>query len=212
MLIRTTLAAACLAVGLSACENSVEPAEADESPPAAAAEEASAGMGAGAAIAEAEREAVIMHVAMDTEECFLPEGAERETEIVDLGDGVGAVIVTCSTGNRDVWNRLYIVQEGGGHHMAVPLIQYDIRGDGEWRRESTSPNLTWLPDERVFHASHSDVGGCGGSTRWRWDGQEVALVQQTVTEGCEGLGPNDQIPDPRIVWPTDPETPEPTGV
>lgn len=211
MLIRTTLAAACLAVGLSACGETAADTPASGEDGMEAMEPTDAATGSGAALAEAQREAVIAHIAQDTEECTMPEGVERETEIVDLGDGVGAVIVTCAVGMPDVWSRLYVVQEGGGHHMAVPLIQYDIRGDGLWRGESTSPNLTWLPEDRVFHASHGGGGGCGGSTRWRWDGEEIVLVEQTVTEGCETLGANDPIPDPRVIWPTDPATPEPTS-
>ena len=199
---RTVILAAGLTLALAACAQASDAANDEPTTD-----------DAGLALAEAEREAVIAHVSTDTERCSLPEGVERETELVDLGDGVGAVIVTCAVGNRDAWNKVYVVREGGGHLMAAPLLTYDIQGDGQWRADDAAPNVTWLEDQGVFHASWRDVRGCGGATRWRWNADEgrLMLAEHSVQD-CEGVEDGQELPDPRIIWPTDPATPEPQAV
>ena len=198
------------AMALTTCGPATEPA-ADE--PAAAPADAVGPNGTGLALAEAQREGFIAHVAQDTENCELPDGVERASEVVDLAPDVGAVIVQCSMGMRDSWSQLFIAEptKEGGHPMAVPLTQYDIQGDGEWRAEFASPNLSWDAERREFVSSIAQAAtACGTTTRWRWDGEarRIALVEQTTMD-CEGLGPDDPRPEPRVVWPTTPPTPEP---
>lgn len=211
---RIFLTMAATALALVGCDATDETPDASP-PPGDAADAADAGApdGSGLAAAEDQREMFIAYVAQDTEQCSLPEGVERETELIDLAPNVGAVIVQCSQGMRDTWSQLFIAEPGDetGHPMAVPLTQYDIQGDGQWRAEFASPNLAWDAERREFVSSIAQAAtGCGTSTRWRWDGEarRVAMVEQTTMD-CDGLGPDDPRPEPRVVWPTDPATPEP---
>lgn len=208
-----TLIIGVLALALAACQPAGSAATDAGADAPVEARDAAAVDGSGLAAAEAQREGFILYVDQNTDDCELPEGRERATELVDLGGGVGAVIVQCSMGMRDTWNQLFIAYPGDelGHPMAVPLTRYDIQGDGEWRAEFASPNLTWDSDRREFVSSIAQAAtGCGTSTRWRWDGeaQRVAMVEQTTMD-CDGLGPDEPRPEPRVVWPTDPATPEP---
>lgn len=205
---RAILTGAFAALVLTACEPA-ENAQETESPAA----DSTAPDGSGLALAEAQREGFIAHVAQDTINCELPEGVERASEVIDVAPNVGAVIVQCSQGMRDAWSQLFIAEpaEEGGHPMAVPLTQYDIQGEGEWRAEFASPNLTWDAERREFVSAIAQAAtACGTTTRWRWDADahRVALVEQTTMD-CEGLSPDDPRPEPRVVWPTDPATPEP---
>lgn len=205
---RTILMGAFAALVLTGCEP-MENTQETEAP----ATDPGAPDGSGLALAEAQREGFIAHVAMNTTDCELPEGVERASEVIDIAPNVGAVIVQCSAGMRDTWSQLFIAEpsEEGGHPMAVPLTQYDIQGDGEWRAEFASPNLTWDAGRREFVSSIAQAAtACGTTTRWRWDSEahRVAMVEQTTMD-CEGLGPDDPRPEPRIVWPTEPATLEP---
>lgn len=196
---RIAAAAAALSLGIAGCQ----PAPVETEGPAAAAPPAAA---PAAADRRAQVAAVVALTAQDLENCTLPERVEREARAIDLGDGTAAVIVTCSVGMRDAWSRLYLIRPGQAPER-VPLVQYDIQGDGLWRAEFAAPNLEWLPDERLFAASIRGARGCGSATRWRWDGRRVALVEQTVQD-CDLAGEGN-LPAPRVVWPTSPATPEP---
>lgn len=202
MLIRATFVAAVMAAGLAACDQGVDPAKTTPPPEGSS---AAAVDSSGGALALAERDAVIAQVAQDTEDCGLPEGVTRQSETADLGGGDGAVIVTCMVGMPDRWTQLYIVEEGGGQHMATPLLGYDISGDGQWHLETETPNLEWLPEQRVFQ-SIIENNGCGNTTQWRWNGEAVELVRTTVTSDCTEGRPGSS----RVIWPTDPATPKPT--
>lgn len=197
------------ALSLAACDSAEAPEQADQAVDDGGGEP----NGSGLALAEAQREGFVAYVAQNTQDCLLPDDVERASQAIDLAPGVGAVIVQCSQGMRDIWSQLFIAEsvEEGGHPMAVPLYQYDIQGDGEWRAEFASPNLSWDADRREFVSSVAQAAtACGTTTRWRWDptGRRVALVEQTTMD-CEGLGPDDPRPEPRVVWPTNPPTPEP---
>lgn len=211
-MIRTMTLAACMLFGLAACDQTGEP-EPTDGAAGGAVDAAAEGDGPGLALAQAQVEAIKAQVASDTENCAMPEGSERWNQVIDLGGGVGAVVMQCSAGMPDMWNQLFIVQEGGGHHMAVPLFQYDIQGDGEWRAEFAQPNLEWDPANRTFFSGINGDDGCGSTTTWRWDEaeQHVAMVRATVQD-CEGVTDEASLPEPRTIWPTTPPTPEPGTV
>ena len=163
---RTILIATFAAFALAGCEAGGEGAVGE-----APAAQPGAPDGSGLALAEAQREGFIAHVAQNTADCELPAGVERASEVIDLAPNVGAVIVQCSAGMRDTWSQLFIAEpaEEGGHPMAVPLTQYDIQGDGEWRAEFASPNLSWDAERREFVSTIAQAAtACGTTTRWRW--------------------------------------------
>lgn len=203
---------ASLALAVVACgETGDAGVDAAETP--ATTETTAASDGAGLTLAQAQVTAVEALVASDTENCEMQDGVEREHEVVDLGDGVGAVIMECSRGMPDQWKQLFIIEEGGGHHMAVPLFQYDIQGDGEWRAEFAQPNLRWDAASRTFVSAIQGGDGCGSTTTWRWDAaeQRVAMLNATVQD-CEGVTDEASLPEPRTIWPTTPPTSEPGTV
>lgn len=191
------IAAACL--GLVACQPE-QPSEPPADAPLAA---------SGLALAEQSVPGIIAAVEADTEHCTLPDGRERQAQPIDLGDGVGAVLVDCSAGMRDVWRRLYLVREGGGEPERVPLVQYDVQGDGQWRAEFAQSELSWNSADQTFSSSTHDVRGCGVATTWRWDAaaRRIALVEQTAQD-CD-VEEGESLPESRVIWPTNPPTPEP---
>ena len=185
-----------------------QPEQAAEPPADAPAASESADV-SGLALAQAAVSDVLAVVEADTENCTLPEGREREAQANDLGGGVGAVLADCSAGMRDVWRQLYLVREGGGEPERVPLVQYNIQGDGQWRAEFAQPELTWIAEDQTFHSATHDVRGCGVATTWRWDAAagRIALVEQTEHD-CD-VAEGEDLPEPRVIWPTNPPTPEP---
>ena len=209
-MIRTILAAGLL-LGLAACDRGAPVAS--EAPAASETTVVETTDTSGLALAEAQLPGMVAVVAQDEDNCQLPEGVERQSRAIDLGGGVGAVIVQCSQGMPDTWYQLFIAEEGGGHPARVPLIQYDIEGDGEWHAETATPNLEWIPSEQVFISSIAErMTGCGTAAKWRYDPEEgrVRLVEQTVQDCDRADGEN--LPEPRIIWPTSPPTPEPGPV
>lgn len=185
-----------LMLGLAACQ----PAEADKSAPEPAA-------------TPADMEAIkAQAVALTTAdpECELPEGRERAVTAVDLGGGDAGVIVACSAGMVDTWSNLYVSNDGAVP-VRAPLIQYDVRGDGQWRNDDTTSELTWDPASQVFKGvTRSQASGCANGASWRWDGARIALVDQWIID-CDARGPDGELPDPKTLWPTTPPTPEPVA-
>jgi hypothetical protein len=134
---------------------------------------------------------------------------ERQTEVVDLSDGDTGFIVDCSAGMVDVWRYLY-VSDNGGAPVRAGLIQYDVRGDGRWRTDDATSELTWDGGERVFKGVvRHQASGCASGADWRWTGDRIALVKQWAMD-CSAIGDDGELPEPATVWPTTPATPEPT--
>lgn len=187
-----------LALGLAACQPAATGKPAAE--PAAAAPSAD--------LEGIKAQAVALTVA--NPDCEFQEGRERPAEAVDLGGGDVGVVVGCSAGMVEVWSYLYVSRDGAAP-VRAPLIQYDVRGDGQWRNDDTTAELAWDAEDKVFAgATNSQASGCANGAKWRWDGARIALVEQWIID-CDAKGPDGELPDPRILWPTTPPTPEPAA-
>lgn len=183
------------ALGLAACQPAATGKPAAEAAPAADMETIKA-------------QAVALTLA--DPDCEFPEGRERPVEAVDLGGGDVGVIVGCSAGMVDVWSYLYVSNDGAAP-VRAPLIQYDVRGDGQWRDDDSTSELTWDAEDRVFAgAANSQASRCSNGASWRWDGSRIVLVRQWIID-CDAKGPDGELPDPKTLWPTTPPTPEPVA-
>ncbi len=199
-------AAVALALGLAACH----PADEKATPTAAAAAEVTATPAAvePAKIDGLKARAVALTTA-DTD-CTLNDGQERTVQAVDLGGGDVGVIVACSSGMVDTWSYLYVSRDGAAP-VRTPLIQYDVRGDGQWRDDDSTSELSWDPTKARFSGvTRTQATGCANGASWRWTGDRIALVEQWIIT-CDHPGPDGELPDPHTIWPTTPPTPEPTA-
>ena len=166
---------------------------------------------AAAPVAPADMEAIkaqAVALTVANPDCELQEGRERPVEAVDLGGGDVGVVVGCSAGMVEVWSYLYVSKDGAAP-VRAPLIQYDVRGDGQWRDDDTTAELAWDAEDKVFAgATNSQATGCANGASWRWDGSRMVLVRQWIID-CDAKGADGELPDPKTLWPTTPPTPEP---
>ena len=136
--------------------------------------------------------------------------SERLGEAIDLGGGVGGVIVQCMMGLDD-WSRLFIVRPDADPEW-VRLVQYEIDLDSGYVAQDATPRLSWNAEGRVFSSSiHHRATGCGTAAKWGFDHEAdtIRLVEQAILDCDQPDG--EPLPPPRVIWPTNPPTPEPQG-